>query len=469
MKKLIDELKKENQDYEFYPTTKEICFKVSQDIKSNTDGYSSRNIDILDIGCGNGNALKLIQDCIWNKNDKYGNPENSNVYFKFFGIEKSEILIKNIKKDVVKKVSVIGSFIFNDSEYRKANAKVDIVKIDFEKFSNKTAFDSWFDKNFNFETEEPKKETEEKAKKHNELVDGQNLIERLIDLYNNEMDGLLNNYKSLQNISGSLLQELGIKKDTLKSGLETKISGLKNKYWQELFNNLDKIKKRLTTKYRKKLLDKITGVVSVDFNLENVYSVVIWVVKNSNSYQDDQLKDLYFRMTEPKNIKLYKSNKHFVVDEWRYNFRRDVSKYALDYRIVVPCAVASSWDFENKNGLSKGAYEFIFDIFSIACNFGYSFDDNIFESHQWEIGKAQKFNDINGELFGEFKFYKNGNVHAKLSKNFMLKFNLEAGKLNGWLKSPEQAAEEMEVKIKDVEKFFKSHTKIELNNFKRLL
>ena len=537
IKKLIKENKEAGEDFEFYPSTKKMIQVVADDIKSSCNRLRSGNVEVLDVGCGNGNALNLLQDCLNNKIDEYGNPLNNNIYIKKFGIEKSKTLIKNLSEDVIivgcdfetntlidkkmnfifsnppyseyekwaaklikesnctnlylvipqrwkesekianaikkrcgdnKYVNVLGSFDFLDSEYRKARAKIDILKINLS--IQDSPFNIWFDEHFKIKTEDIKFTEKENKPKTGDIVTGKNLIERLVGLYENELSILFKNYKNLQEIDASLLDELGVDKLIIRDGLQKKITGLKDKYWHELFNNLDKITDRLTTKYRKIILNKLLNTVSIDFNSDNLYSVVLWVIKNSNIYQDEQLIDTYKTMTEPENINLYKSNKHFVCDKWRYNFKEEISKYRLEYRLVFKCSMEPrQWHSDNKNGVSQYGFDFVNDIFTIAKTLGVKLNGSDLKTRQWSMGKQNVFLDDDGEVFAELRPYKNGNLHAKFSQSFILMLNIEAGKLNGWLKDPEHAAEEMEIENGVVEKYFNLHKKIDLENPQKLI
>lgn len=61
MELLTADLKTNNQDFEFYPTTDEIINRVIIDMNS-TSEYSYRAFDsVLDIGAGNGKVLKAIK------------------------------------------------------------------------------------------------------------------------------------------------------------------------------------------------------------------------------------------------------------------------------------------------------------------------------------------------------------------------------------------------------------------------
>lgn len=546
MKRLINELKENNQDFEFYPTTKEIIQVIANDIRSDEHHLWHKTKPFLDIGCGNGNFFKLLDECLENGYDKYDQPLNSNIYFKKYGIEKSSILVQNLPEDIVivgtdfinntlidknmtyifcnppysefefwtekiikecnceylylviperwknnknilkliddrcwisihddskEKYKILDSFSFENSEYRQARAKIDIIKLKFK--NNNGSFDIWFNENFNI-FDKPK-DTKDKQVKFNsiknELVVGQNLIERLVELYQNEMEILLSNYRKLESIDNDLLDELGVNLENLKNGLKLKISGLKNKYWKELFDNLDKITNRLTSKYRKRILDKMFENVSIDITADNMYSIVIWIIKHANIYQDEQVKDIYYSFTELDNVKMYKSNQHFVKDTWRYGFKNSIEKYYLEYRLVLKGrAGISSYSFENHNGISKTGYDFIQDIFTIGKIFGFDVDFEELRDYEWSFGKSKIFYDKEGEIFGEFRSYKNGNLHVKFNQKFIKKLNIEAGKLNGWLKDPENIVDEIEdVTLEESKEFFKSSFKIESKNINNLI
>ena len=61
----------------------------------------------------------------------------------------------------------------------------------------------------------------------------------------------------------------------------------------------------------------------------------------------------------------------------------------------------------------------------------------------------------------EIKIFKNNNVHIKFNQDFIKALNIEAARLNKWIKSPEEAAQEFEgnskVSKNEAEKFFKKN------------
>ena len=205
---LINELKENNEDFEFYPTTREMVRCIYDDM----DGLNN----ILDIGCGTCNFKKYFLE--FEKENSY--KTHYTQLHKYYVIEKSRILLNKLGKDTIvlgtdfkntllidKKVDVIfcnppyseyaqwaceiilngnckviyliipqrwkdnvdikmaldtagvnalvvGSFDFLDAE-RAARAKVDIVKIvKSDRYSrtlddfNANAFNRWFDETF---------------------------------------------------------------------------------------------------------------------------------------------------------------------------------------------------------------------------------------------------------------------------------------------------------------------------------
>jgi SAM-dependent methyltransferase len=535
--KLVKQLKENDQDFEFYPTTKEIVETIYRDL-----GVKDRNrncYDVLDIGCGNGNFFtkmsEIEQESIAYNKKIFGNDSGDYMHSQNhsssdlaqldmrklagirnkYAIEKSSILLSNLPKDVIvvgtdfyentlidKKVDVIfsnppyseyerwavkiiqegyanriylviperwknseaiksalknrefvaeviGNFDFLEGE-RAARAKVEIIRIaqdakgrDYNDyyFRNKTndPFEGWFKANFKAPEKEKYTSRSEELDNFsqtvkNELVEGRDLIQALASLYNKEMDNLMSSYSAISQIDHELLKELGVSVDNLCEGLRTKIKGLKYKYWHELFNNLKKITSKLTSSNRRKILEQLQENTSVDFTESNAYAIVIWVIKNANQYFDDQLKEMYIRLTEPEYIKNYKSNqKTWQKSGWRYN-KSEHSHYSLEYRIVTQ-------DYVDYRGHS----DLIGDIETIAANLGFS-------------------------SIGEHKRFKNGNVHFKFDAKFLTAFNIEAARLFGWLHSKEDVVNELvNVTREDAERYFKSNFLLEAKNAQLLL
>jgi hypothetical protein len=526
MQSLINKLKEEEQDFEFYPTTNEIIAEVVNHIKT-LDYHATYSI--LDIGAGNGKVLKGISESF---------SENGNVtVYPLYAIEKSKILCEQLPKEVfiigtdfdqqtlidkevniifcnppykqyeswaekiirqsnsnylylviperwqhskniqaaIKarhlKYEVVGSFSFENSEDRKARANVNLICLYYHKGYKRVdsdPFDVWFQDNFKFDIEERKasdyEEERSKKEKLDSLIKKENLIYELETFYNSDMQELLENYRAVEKLSYQILKELNIDIASLKEALKMKIKGLKNIYWEKLFDNLNTITDRLTSDTRKKCLDKMMKYTSVDFTANNAYAVVMWLIKNANSYFDSQLLSLYKRLSGSENIIPYKSNIHFVKDNWRYE-KENANNYKLDYRLVIECyhAVKKESAFyyscDYTNNLSKSAHEVITDICTIGKNLGFNVSDSSYDK-EWSSGKEHEFY-FGSEIFCKVKAFLNGNIHIKLSKEFMKKFNIEASRLNGWIKSPEEAVNEFEdLTIEEAQKYFNSNLQI---------
>ena len=100
---LIDELKENGQDFEFYPTTEEML----QEVVTHID-WTRQTKDILDIGCGLCGLRKMI-DCknaeINRHNKRMVEQERYNekiesLSYNYYVIEKSEILLNRLPADV---------------------------------------------------------------------------------------------------------------------------------------------------------------------------------------------------------------------------------------------------------------------------------------------------------------------------------------------------------------------------------
>lgn len=379
---LVLKIKENNEDFEWYPTTKEIVDCFVDDLKKQDRFYGYNKIkSILDIGCGNGSFFDKYEASVKN----FADENNPMMNIKFFGIEKSQTLINNIKNDVVIlgteffeqslidkeidvsfcnppyseyeswvekiifesmsdfiyfvipdrwekserisfalkerqfKTTVLGNFDFNNAE-RKARAKVCLVKLE-SNHKTKDAFNFWFDKTFTINCKEkinPIYETEKIKNIEKELIQTEDFVSQIVSFYNKDMEKLYSNYKSLESLDYQILKELNVDVEMLKNSLKEKIKGCKNVYWNLLFKRYAKITERLTCDTRKKLLEKVYKNTNIDFTEKNIMTVTLWVIQNANSYFESQLKDYFLRMTNPESIVRYKSNKRYNDDDWKY-------------------------------------------------------------------------------------------------------------------------------------------------------
>jgi len=409
--KMVLSLKNHEQDFEWYPTTKEIinAIKLDYSIKNDSDESPS----ILDCGAGDGRVLVALTSGekyaieksrpLLNSLDKdifvigtdfkeqtlidkkvdivFSNPPYSEFEYWASKIIKEAnagyiylVLPERWKKsteinDFIKlrdgEHKIIGSFDFNNAE-RQARAKVDIVRICLT-FNHRYShcnepkidpFKVWFDDNFKIDINksDTSKYDYERMKKssvtnriENELVSGISLVDALEELYLRDIKKLINTYQKLCEIDSEILKELDVNLDSVRNGLQHKIENLKDNYWRELFERLNVVTDKLTASSREALLSTLTAHTHVDFTSSNAHAIIIWVIKNANLYLDSQLIKTVENMVEKANVLSYKSNENtFGNEDWRYCRMPDIKRYKLDYRIVL----------ERVGGLDCGSYSY---------------------------------------------------------------------------------------------------------------
>lgn len=525
--KTIIELKANNEDFEFYPTTDEILECIYDD-NLKIDRYNN-DISlgkVLDIGAGNFKFYNHFYEYIKTKEIETG-------YMNYRFIEKSKILLQQAPKDAVpvgtdfNNFTLIGKkfdLIFCNPPYseftewmtkilkesecnniyfviperwkennqiqniienrgyiyivlmntdfldaeRKARCKVDVIKFEKKYQHNKDSepFKNWFIETFNFQLESKKKSKYEEREIKSEEIKKQleikkDIIEVLCDRYNKELEKKQSIYYKLAEISrldSDIFAEINIDLNTLIKNLEEKLENLKSFYWKELFDRLDKITSRFTHKSRESFYNIITETNSVEFTKDNILAVVIWVIKNANTYYNTQLIDLFYKFISPENIKKYKSNfKTWELSKWRHNsFENDkeITHFALDYRIIIPT--------------HNDVICLLQDICVIANNLGFKVNTKRLDTYNqytkdFEVSDNIYFYD--DSIFFEYKYYKNKNLHIKFNQEFLKAFNIEAGRLLGWLKNKQDIKENLEnITDADIEKYFNKNIEIAFNN-----
>lgn len=565
---LVEQLKAEGQDFEFYPTTKEMIRCIWEHRrKPYSDGSGFRIDDfgdVLDIGCGTCNFKKYIREfnesfIEYNEDGSVRRNHDTVGFGQYYVMEKSKILIdrldantivlgtdfhentlidkpvgtifcnppyseyedwtariiresvcdsiylvipqrwKNSEKirlalETVKapynrfsdefeeqeKAQVLGSFDFLDAE-RAARAKVDVVFIDKSHTKKESGFDAFFDEVFGMQEKKEKQPWEEAKEKvdevKSELATGKNKIEILCNGYTEAQQTLFNHFKVISGLDADILATIGIQKEKVKTALKAKFSGLKNIYWQAAFDCLDEITSRLTSTSRQSMLDRFTTLKTVDFNASNVYALIVWVIKNANTYYKSQMIDFFKALSSKENVKEYVSNKRvFERDDWGYkNGKYD--RYTLDYRIVCTeyalpgCAgYASRWDApaEQTRSIFEKKIE---DICTVANNLGFKPGDIDFPEGYGKKGVVY-MNDgkFKPDVLFEFRPYRNRNVHVKFNKEFIKALNVEVARELGWIHSREDIAREFIPEMAEgAEKYFDRHFQIGLSSVPLML
>ncbi len=396
---------------------------------------------------------------------------------------------------------VVGQFDFTNAE-RKARAKVELVRVDFVQWkdpeggafgnpneliflsarrrdgllSDTDPFSVWFNETFGdsdavqsrlgeSESDSYHSHSEEKReeiRKKLELVEGGSLVDSLAALYQQEMQKLADTYHKVMSLDLDVLQALNADLSGLKSGLRSRIDGLKAAYWRELFSHLDKITERMTRGVRERMLGQLERHASLEFNAANAHAIVIWAIKNANLYFDEQVVEVFDGIVERADVYAYKSNEKLLLgDRWRY--KKDDTPVKLDYRMVLSFYSAivdrDHYSYYRAvNGLDYNAATFLDDLLVVARNFGFD-PHHRAGSFLWQPGKANVFEaTFRGEKVElmRVKAYKNGNIHAQFNQDFIRRLNVEAGRLKGWLRSAADAADEFGISEEEAVDIFGS-------------
>lgn len=392
------------------------------------------------------------------------------------------------------KAEVVGTYDFENAE-RKARATVDLIFISAKvnrlyasAETLKDPFDLWFDDTFKINAETDKYKTdfdsdrEEKIK--NELSIKGDTAEMLVQFYNQDMEKLYNNYRKLEEIDADLFNELKVNVPMLKESLKKRLQGLKHIYWDLLFKKYDKVTSRLTSTGRKKVINRLNDNTAIDFTLENIFQLTLWIIKHSNTLFDEQITEYFYSLCNTENIHRYKSNKRWSDDDWQYMKEnlydkfgyfqekkvRQLKNIMLDYRIIV----TAYRNFETVwyARFSESCFDFISDTVIIGKNLGFDIDFSLTKRNADIVIDDWKNFDIkmkDGKVFANVKLYKNGNRHVKFCKEFMQKLNVEMARINGWVQDKSEAVNEMDIPADVVDSVWGTNLHIGIESGKKLL
>lgn len=513
---VVELIKQENQDFEFYPTTDEII----NVIKANITGYS-----ILDIGAGNGATLdKLTTGSSWRKyaiekssmlqsliNPKtivigtdffenslwdktvdviFCNPPYSdyiNWMYKIISEAAAKQIFLVIPKrwvdneminDIIKKrgykVESLGIFDFLDAE-RAARCNVDVIMLTPERYkATPDFFDVELAKYFDSKNDQDKfKSWDVKKREEREQFDSSleqkklivgDFVAAIVALYHDEQTRIYDTLKALSEIDASLYADLEINLSKIKGIIRDKLEQLSSKYWHEVIAKLHPITSRLTASNSKKLFDSISDS-HMSFNVANIYGVVEFVIRSMSSKIEEQILEVYNGMISDANCTKYKSNQTVFGGN---NFEMKTPS-KLNYRIVLNKWRAIEVDYfrnsYNKN-LSDCCHSFLSDLIVIANNLGYEMQVNASYCKEWLRGKSEEFyamfNNKQVLLF-TVKAFENGNLHMKFDTAFNHKLNVIKGKFEGWIHSVNDVMNEFDVSEKQATQLFEELPKLSVN------
>lgn len=388
----------------------------------------------------------------------------------------SEIIKAALDARGCKTTKILGSYDFASAEDRQARCKVNLVSVSLPSDPD-SAFEAFFNETFGefvskHEEHERRKAEEAKAAREaaesqgkpgylaggrrrpfQSLVVGENYPAALCNLYSEELANIQRNYEAISKLDPELLREFEVYPKKIMELLKKRTEELRKEYWLELFSKLKPITNRLTAASRKSLLETLNARADVDFTEGNIHAVLVWAIKNANTFIDRQLLAVYENMIDKANVTNYKSNARvFVERSWRYEEESKVnSHYALDLRIV--CGRVGGIDTASYShhcwrdtGLTEDGGNFLADLITIANNLGFACSDSPRE-HKWTSGLSVTFRytttkGVRKDLFKVRAFY-NRNIHIKFAKEFILALNVEHGRLKGWLRDAREAAVEL--------------------------
>lgn len=276
------------------------------------------------------------------------------------------------------------------------------------------------------------------------------------------------NYQALFRLDYALFKELGVDKNAVREGLKKRIAGLKNTYWAALFEHLDVITSRLSTKTKERFRRRITSHALVAFTASNAYAVALWAIKFANQYFDAQLVQLFRDLSTHDGVENYVSNQRaWVKDHWRYNDENKWpnSHYRLDYRVVVEghggIAKPSSYrSYDHPGGLYNGRHELIDDMIAVFGNLGFRVQDRASRTRTWAANEWQDFRMADERVVFQVKGYYNGNIHLRFLPAAIKALNIEAGRLLGWLRSPAEVVTELGYTAADAATYFGANQRL---------
>ena len=514
---LVNTLKENNQDFEFYPTSDRMLEKIHSHLSDKRYIHFS----VLDIGCGTCKFKKFFDERFSKTHlriDTYYVFEKSSILREQFDsdticlgtdfytntlIDKEVDVIfcnppysdftfwvnKIISEGVFKYAyliiperwkenketlhliekykldyEIIGNDDFLDGE-RKARAKVDIVCFKRFRSDNNIVIENFFKDVLHVQVKE---KSESDLSKHFDLIlsDIQsNKAEILVDDYNKNYDKVLKNLKAILELDSEILETFGFSTKGVADGLKHKLENMKKEYWKRILDEMQEITSKLTSETRQALFGDFGRLWSTDFTLENIHVIVMFILKRANLYYEDQIIRFFKKLSKKENVKPYKSNQNlFEHDGWRWS-SSDHSHFVLDYRIIIKSPFVSTYyysDTKIENGYE--AKQEVEDIATIANNLGFKVNFNDLNQKIDTFGKKYYIHLEDGSIFMEFKNHKNGNMHVKFNTEFTKALNVTIGKLLGWLRSKEDVKEQFPDSIaKGAEKYFDNPYRLVLN------
>lgn len=355
-----------------------------------------------------------------------------------------------------------GNFLDAD---RSARATIDIVMVSESRDKEWNALEQFVKSEFAelSKTFEVKKiESAEKTQHKEGLVKSDGVVFSLLDNYAEDIRYWLDGFHALEKVPIEAFSALNICWKSFVSVISEKAQAMRRNYWKSLFEHFEPINRYLCSDEIGKCLRKIDES-NPDFVSGNVSMVIHFVLSNTASRLKDQAIQVYDRLVNISNISIYKSNERlFAKNEWRSlsnswrgmdEVKKRGAKYKLELRCVSSGVGLSYCKHFRSCSFPYTSANFIHDIRVVARCLGFdSLDEIEFNGKKTTISQIRGgivelpsellvFKSDGGVLF-RIKLFKNGNGHIFFDLDFMRRWNVEYGRLKGWLTTKEDAKEE---------------------------
>ena len=514
MKNLLQNLKENNQDHEFYPTTQKIIAKIVDRV----DFRNFKHKTILDIGAGNGNFFTKLE----NEINKKMLDKDENFYFEKFAIEKSEILVEQMPNDIV----IIGAdfhqqtLIDKDFDYIFCNPPYSefkdwMHKIIKEANSNDIIMivpSRWAEDN-NLLNLIAKRQFQYKIIGNDDFLDGERQARAYVDIIHFSRIRSKKVYFHKKDIQQSFIDffedEFGFE-DKLEKKLEEKLQDATENELIAGNNTVETLCNLYNVEFTKlldsyKAITKLGGATLKDIGLDKIK------ILSSLEYKISNLKKEYWQYlinnTDKITSRLIKHTREKLIEKITVSIGSVDFNEKNIYNIII-------WIIKNANKSYDEQLLYMFDICIDPANVkNYKSNQKVFETekNRWGTGAGTVFknkkeirnitldyriittansygyryysynnkglgesiiqdwavicNNLLGHTnFGEIKFYKNGNCHIKFNVDFAKAFNIQASLLKGWIKDKKQAKEDFAMDIKEEDLNY-NHFRINKNNF----
>jgi hypothetical protein len=330
-------------------------------------------------------------------------------------------------------------------------------------------FTLWFNENLTMAEDNQAEEAESEPRQNEIEQSSGNTLSALVKNYDRDMESISDVVLALSKMKPSVLKFINVDVDQVKNSLRAKSTETTRSYWKMLYELYTPINSRLCAKQRLRMTEKINRSGLVQFTEPNALAITGYAIKNAGDHIDDQVKDLFHILMNRDSIQEYKSNAEAFTANGRGWFnsksRNEITNklhhVSLGYRIVIDTIYGGVLDESIKLGISSSKINMLNDLMIIANNLGFDTYNNVktpLNQGEWEIGalRTMTYRTLEGEEKTLFtaRAYQKGSVHIKFCNEFISAFNIEAGRLFGWVHSAEEAAEEMDIPLKTAVKYF---------------